>query len=109
VKKTSNGATSKLAKTTTQPTARNITSLDISRGFARALDAGDLARKAREDAARQRMDTAKKAITIEVGAFTYGFLCAAGIVHEGTPEECAAAFLEERVTEWSNQDFILRD
>jgi hypothetical protein len=52
---------------------------------------------------------ASKTITIEVDAFTYGFLCAAGVVHDGTPEQVAAAFLGERVTDWSNTDFILRD
>jgi hypothetical protein len=106
-----NGAASQAAKITTQtrPTARNITPLGISRGFARALAADDLAREARRVAAREAVQNGKRTIAIEVDAFCYGSLCAAGVVHDGTPEQVAAAFLQERVTEWSNEDFILRD
>jgi hypothetical protein len=83
--------------------------LGAQRASARITDAYTLARNARQDAARKTTLEASKTITLEVGPFTYGFLCAAGVVHDRTPEQCAAAFLNERVTEWSNRDFILED
>jgi hypothetical protein len=58
---------------------------------------------------QERRMTARKKITIEIGADTYGYLCAAGVVHDGTPEDVAAAFLDERVSDWTNDDYYLDD
>ena len=104
MKKTNDGAASQAAKITTQtqPIARNITSRALA-----AMDADDLARETRRAAASEAVQNGRRAITIKVGAFCYGYLCAAGVVHDGTPEQVAAAFLEERITEWGNEDFIL--
>ena len=95
-----NGAAPRAAKTPTSI---------ISASDARLFGKWEAERQAARDAAHEAVRKASKTITIEVDAFTYGFLCAAGVVHDGTPEQCAAAFLGERVSEWSNTDFILED
>lgn len=71
------------------------------------LEADYLDRKAWRDTMRETREKATKQLTITVSADTYGYLCAAGVVHDGTPEECAAAFLDDRVMDWSNDDYVL--
>jgi hypothetical protein len=95
-----NGAAHRAAKTTTSI---------ISASDARIFGRWDAERQAARDAASEARRKATKTLTIEVSADIYGFLTAAGVIHNGTPEQAAAAFLEERVTDWSNADFILRD
>jgi hypothetical protein len=94
-----NGAAHRAAKTTSI----------ISASDARIFGRWDAERQAAQDAASEARNKATKALTIEVSADIYGFLTAAGLIHNGTPEQVAAAFLEERVMDWSNADFILRD
>jgi hypothetical protein len=108
-----NGAASQAAKTSpTVPSddeARKISLLDTRRGGGEKLDAWDVEREANRKAAGEKRDAATKTITITISADIYGFLCAAGVIHDGTPEQVAAAFLEEHVPEWTNFDFILED
>jgi hypothetical protein len=73
------------------------------------IDADDLAYRARLKAMGEKRTAARKKITIEISADAYGYLCAAGVVHDGTPEEVAAALLDEHVTDWANDDFYLDD
>jgi hypothetical protein len=76
--------------------------------FSRArLEAYEAEREARKEEARKKAYRASRKLTIEVDAFTYGSLCAAGVVHDTAPEVAAAILLKDHAANWSNQDFII--
>jgi hypothetical protein len=67
-----------------------------------------LYRKEKERKAQhERREGASKSLTINVTADTYGMLCAAGVVNDGTPEEMAAMLLLYRACDWANDDYPL--
>jgi hypothetical protein len=103
MKNRTNGAALRAAKTTSRNKPARMTFLD------RVLLADDLEHRAVLKAANERRRKAGKAITVNVSADVYGFLCAAGVIHGGTPEECAAEWMEQNMNEWANSDFLLED
>jgi hypothetical protein len=81
----------------------------LEREGARKIDADTLVCEAGRLADRERVQMAKKTLTIEVDAYDYGHLCAGALIHNSTPEEMASCLIQERASEWSNEDFTLED
>jgi|ERR1035441_4419426 hypothetical protein len=107
MKNKTNGTAPRAAKTTTTKPAKTLMELRLE-SF-RRIDAEDRKRAAKEKAASARRYRATKTLTVTVSADIYGFLYAAAVIHDATPEIIASAFLEQQITEWANADFMLED
>ena len=102
-----NGTARGAAKTTTTKPAKTLRELRIE-SF-RRMDPEHRKRKAKEEAASTRRYGATKTLTVTVSADIYGFLYAAAVINDTSPEIVTSAFLERRITEWANNDFMLED
>jgi hypothetical protein len=62
-----------------------------------------------EEEAEKKCGRARKDITITVDAYTWGELCAAGLVHNTTPEHALEMFLGENdvISEWHHSGFAI--
>ena len=108
MKNKTNGTAPRASKTTTTKPAKTLRELRLIETF-RRIDAEDPKRRAKEKEAIARRYRAKKTLTVTVSADIYGFLYAAAVIHDATPEIIASAFLEQQITEWANADFMLED
>jgi hypothetical protein len=68
-----------------------------------------LAHELHQERTHERAQAARKSITLNLDAQTYGFLCAAAVVRDTTIEDVGEQFLYEEVMEWSNRDYALGD
>src|ERR1035441_4806581 len=107
MKNKTNGTARRAAKTTTTKPAKTLRELRIE-SF-RRIDAENPERKAKEEAAPKRRYKATKTLTVTLSADIYGFLYAAAVINDTSPEIVTSAFLQQRITEWANNDFMLED
>jgi hypothetical protein len=107
MKNKTNGTARGAAKTTKNKPGKTLGELRIE-SFQR-MDPEHRKRRAKEEAASTRRYGATKTLTVTVSADIYGFLYAAAVIHDATPEIIASAFLEQQITEWANADFMLED
>jgi hypothetical protein len=103
-----NGTARRAAKTTTTKPAKTLRELRLIETF-RRIDAEDPKRRAKEKAASVRRYKATKTLTVTLSADIYGFLYAAAVINDTSPEIVTSAFLQQRITEWANNDFMLED
>src|ERR1017187_6958868 len=91
-----NGTARRAAKATTHKPAKTVGEWR-KREPSRRIDAEHPNRRAKEKAASVRRYKATKTLTVTLSADIYGFLYAAAVINDTSPEIVTSAFLQQRI------------